>query len=216
MGELQGKVLNGVHLRVFLGPENRFGARYFLIFLGEEGGNLKDLPKVSGLYSQGEYPAYNWIEIARLNLELTAGSVARELFQRLAALIPPGGHIMVEYESTQQAETRRALRAGVPPAATPLGSLLFESGFISFKDWDIAEGGREGPRKLQGNKPLTPDHLRTKAIELVEELLTFIGEASQQSGEEVGAALGRASSLLEKLVAMVPEKAEEIRKRLKA
>ena len=58
---------------------------------------------------------------------------------------------MAEYESRPRTSTARALAAGVPPVATPLGALLFDLGCgVAFRDWYISEGGREGPRKLQG------------------------------------------------------------------
>ena len=51
--------------------------------------------------------------------------------------------------------TARALNLGAPPAATELGELLRAAGCdASIRNWDISEGGREGPRKLQGFKPL--------------------------------------------------------------
>jgi hypothetical protein len=78
-----------------------------------------------------------------------------ELFQSLAQLIPPGGHLMVSYEGADplQRETDQALSAGVPPVLTPLGFFLFLSGFRLVKNWYLAEGGHEGPRKLWGEKP---------------------------------------------------------------
>jgi hypothetical protein len=61
---------------------------------------------------------------------------------------------MVSYEGDQPVheETLLGLSAGIPPVATPLGHLLFLSGFAYIKDWYLAEGGMEGPRKLWGEK----------------------------------------------------------------
>jgi hypothetical protein len=73
----------------------------------------------------------------------------------LGELIPSGGHLMLEYESPRWSATARALNLGAPPAATELGELLRAAGCdASIRNWDISEGGREGPRKLQGFKPL--------------------------------------------------------------
>jgi hypothetical protein len=73
----------------------------------------------------------------------------------LGELIPPGGHLMLEYESPRWAVTARALNRGAPPAATELGELLRAAACdASIRNWDISEGGREGPRKLQGFKLL--------------------------------------------------------------
>ena len=74
------------------------------------------------------------------------------LFRYLFVLVPPGGHMMVEYESPSWAATREALSLGVPPILTPLGQMLRQIGCERVRDWHIAEGGREGPRKLIGYK----------------------------------------------------------------
>ncbi|UCD70952.1 MAG: DUF1122 family protein [Syntrophobacterales bacterium] len=42
---------------------------------------------------------------------------------------------------------------GVPSVSTAQGELLFRAGFRLVKDWYLAEGGHEGPRKLWGEKP---------------------------------------------------------------
>jgi len=88
-------------------------------------------------------------------LNLRQAGLMPDLFQSLSQLIPPGGHLMVSYENTDplHRETDRALSAGVPPVLTPLGFLLFMSGFRLVKNWYLSEGGHEGPRKLWGEKP---------------------------------------------------------------
>jgi len=45
----------------------------------------------------------------------------------------------------------------------------------SFKDWYIAEGGSEGPRKLQGYKAPDRQHAQRKANEMALELKAFLG-----------------------------------------
>jgi hypothetical protein len=40
----------------------------------------------------------------------------RRLMALLGELIPPGGHLMLEYESPRWASTARALNLGAPPA----------------------------------------------------------------------------------------------------
>jgi hypothetical protein len=85
--------------------------------------------------------------------DIRDGDNDRALFQMLAALVPPGGHLMVEYDSPFHEATARMLTLGYPPVTTPLGRRLFQAGVRSYRDWYISEGGREGPRKLQGFKP---------------------------------------------------------------
>lgn len=82
-------------------------------------------------------------------LDISANGLHRQLLQYLADLIPPGGHMMVEYDSLEQQAAARSLALGSPPILTPLGYMLFLVGCgTSFKDWHFAEGGSEGPRKL--------------------------------------------------------------------
>jgi hypothetical protein len=134
---------------------------------------------VTGLHNQGRYSSYNWIEIISLSSRVSFGSVEQvldfppnglteQLFQYLADLIPPGGHMMVEYDSPEQQDTAHSLAQGIPPVATPLGYILFLTGCgAGFKDLYFAEGGSEGPRKLQGYKALNSEHAQLKAKEIM-------------------------------------------------
>ncbi len=194
-GEHPLDIVTGQRLRettvlVLLGPKNRFGARYFQIFLLGDQGLVSEQPVVIGLYSSGPYPSYNWVEIITLAEHVTLASATkgegrvldirqtgldRELLKRIADLIPPGGHMMIEYDSPQQRETARCLELGIPPAATPLGYLLYSIGCgAGFRDWYFAEGGSEGPRKLQGYKPLNEEHARERARDQAMGLLEFL------------------------------------------
>ena len=169
--------LRQLSLTVLLGPRSRYGAHYFRLF--REGQEV-----LGGLYSQGPYPGYNWLEVLRYNApeEAEAGRVEweGEVFRALGALVPPGGHLMVEYESPRWQETARALAGGVPPAATELGLLLLEAGCgAAFKDWYFPEGGAEGPRKLQGFKALEQENARAGARRQRGALAAFLSWASQ-------------------------------------
>jgi len=166
LAALEGQAFAGGQLRVLLGPTSRFGARYFALLLGET-------PMLSGLHNSGPLPSYNWIEVAETPDLADDGLGA--LFALLLGILPAGGHIMVEYDSPQRAETAAALAHNVPHIASPLGAMLFRAGFgAHFKDWQIAEGGAEGPRKLQAYKPLSPDDAarwRERAALALEEFL---------------------------------------------
>ncbi len=71
-------------------------------------------------------------------------------------------------------ETRQGLDRGYPPVVTPLGFLLYSAGCgIGFKDWYFAEGGREGPEKLQGYKPLNSEVAKQKNDFILRELRDF-------------------------------------------
>ena len=82
---------------------------------------------------------------------------------------------MVEYDSPAGQDTARSLSLGIPPAATPLGYLMFLVGCgAGFKDWYFAESGSEGPRKLQGYKALSSQQARLRTKETVAELKAFL------------------------------------------
>jgi hypothetical protein len=124
-----------------------------------------------------------------------------ELFCSLAELLPPGGHLMCEYESPGRAETLTALAQGVPPILTPLGFTLFRAGCgAGFKDWYMAEGWTEGPRKLQGFKSLGPAWWADKARALAQELLDFLSsKGGRRYLEAYPDAAARARSVLQSL-----------------
>lgn len=211
LGNLQGKAVDSYELVVLSGIKNRFGASYFQVLLRNESGEVSRRPVVIGLYSQGKYPSYNWIEIVSLSSRVSFGSMEqfldipmnelhRQLFQSLADLVPPGGHMMVEYDSPQQQDTARSLALGIPSILTPLGYTLFLVGCgASFKDWHFAEGGTEGPRKLQGYKALNSQHAQLRSREIVQELTTFLGGLPSESSELERAAHDRALAILDKL-----------------
>jgi hypothetical protein len=141
------------------------GWRGFALALRGREGVFFQPPVVQGIYSAGGKDNVKpWMDITvseiieggpgrRINL--SQQGLMHKLFQSLSELIPPGGHLMVSYEDENplHRETARALSAGVPPVLTPLGFLLFMSGFRLVKNWYLSEGGYEGPRKLWGEKP---------------------------------------------------------------
>jgi hypothetical protein len=222
---LQGQPLAQAILQLFLGPQNRFGAWYFLIFLQDELGQASDQPLLLGLYNRGPYPGNNWIEIIsfseritftseqgeKASLHIPLDGLATELFQYLSDELPPGGHMMIEYESPEQEVTRRSLELGIPPAATPLGSLLFRVGCgYGFRNWYFSEGGNEGPRKLQGFKALNEEHARAKMRELVEEFRSFLKQDMSHINRKLElAARRRAAEILRTVAQDSPEIKQE-------
>ena len=209
LGSLQGKGLGSYKLVVLLGTKNRIGASYFQVLLQNARGEVSQQPVIIGLHNQGRYPSYNWIEIISLSSQVSFGSGREQvvdvssseltqLFQYLANLIPPGGHMMVQYDSPEQSDTARSLALGIPPIATSLGYLLWSVDCgAGFKDWYFAEGGSEGPRKLQGYKALNSQHAQLKAEKTVQELTAFLGKhPSVTSSELERAARDRALAIL--------------------
>ncbi len=198
LGSLQGKSLSSHRLLLLIGPKNRFGATYFQVFLQNARGETSQQPIIMGLHNRGSYPSYNWFEIISLapKAEFNSGEqvffngslgrLTQQLLKHLADLLPSGGHMMVEYGSPEQQDTARLLALGVPPIATPLGYTLFLAGCSAgLKDWYFAEGGSEGPRKLQGYKALDSQHAKMKAKEIAEELSSFLSQLSSGTLSEL-------------------------------
>jgi len=172
-----------VRLEVWLGPRNAVGAQYFRCYLASELGEPVD-PVVLGLHASGRLPGECWVEVVEYRnilgmpdggtVEVPPG-IERLIFAALATLVPPGGHLMAEYDSPSRATTARALEGRVPPVATPLGATMRAAGVgDAFRDWYFAEGGREGPRKLQGFRAVDEAHARTRGVEMLDELRAFL------------------------------------------
>ena len=188
---LHGAALGPYLLIVLLGPKNNVGSRYFQLFLAN-GGRLGDESLALGLHNSGSFPAYNWIELTQYRavqrfgeqtLDLAAEGLDRTLFEMLSRLVPPGGHLMVEYDSPSQRASERVLTLGYPQVTSPLGYLMFLAGCRSYRDWYISEGGREGPRKLQGFKPLNEEVRREKVEQLRRDLKALLARRDDSHGE---------------------------------
>jgi hypothetical protein len=207
---LHGARLGDHRLLALLGPKNNVGSRYFQLFLADGSGRLADEPLALGLYNSGPFPAYNWIELTQYRpaqrftgqvSDLAGEGLDVMLFDMLLALVPAGGHVMVEYDSPGQRVSERMLTRGYPPVTSPLGYLMFRAGCRSYRDWYISEGGREGPRKLQCFKPLNEAVRREKEQRLRDELSAFLArreppvpdewlELARRTAREVLDALG--------------------------
>ncbi len=210
LAALQGKKIGLCRLIVLLGPKNNVGSRYFQLFLAGAQGGLSEDPLALGLFNTGPYPAFNWVELthyepvvalAGRRSDIREAGHDRALFEMLSALVPAGGHLMVEYDSPSQEATARVLTLGYPPATSPIGYRLFQAGARSYRDWYISEGGREGPRKLQGFKPLNEDIAREKTAALLAEVKAVLaaaqghgewGEIARRNAAAVAQALGAA------------------------
>ena len=144
----------------------RAGWFHLIVAIAREKAMASRTPLAMGIVSGGGRLVMPWFELRIYpTVELADGSTldARGVgleagfINLIGELIPPGGHLMIEYESPGQTATHAELLLRVPPAASYLGFLMYQAGFRGeFKDWYIAEGGHEGPRKLQANKSPTP------------------------------------------------------------
>jgi len=221
LAQLHGAALGEYRLIALLGPKNNVGSRYFQLLVADGKGRLSHSagsgqspdPLALGLHNTGPFPAFNWIEMTQYRevlriggetLDMPATRLDVVLFALLAQFVPPGGHIMVEYDSPTHRATERMLTLGIPPVCSPIGYLMFGIGCRSFRDWYISEGGREGPRKLQGFMPLNDEIRREKAAKLREELAAFLlrsegdprdewREVARRTAREVLVVLGEAA-----------------------
>lgn len=169
LSRLHNKKLNSIRLHLKEVKQLRLsGWKGFKLYLQNPREILSAYPVIKGIYSSGgKDGVLPWMDLDyRDEVEfqdprskpekcsLSATGLSIKLFQHLGNLIPPGGHLMVSYEGEQKIhiDTIKSLNIGIPPAVTPLGFLLFKSDFPYIKDWYLAEGGFEGPRKLWGEK----------------------------------------------------------------
>jgi hypothetical protein len=180
---LDNRIVGEYRLRVeSIGRARFFDQRDFALYLSDARGNSSSDPVFRGRYNAGRPSIYvpSWIdgEFVESAREFDA-KLAEEIARALGTLIAPGGRMWFAYESFAgegelMRETRAALAQRVPLLATPIGYLLFCADcWIGLRDWDIPEGGREGPRKLQGNKALNAKHAQGRAAEIVRVLEPF-------------------------------------------
>jgi hypothetical protein len=155
-------------------------------------------PIVSGLFYEGSKYIKPWLEIEYSPISGDERDPDGEaLFQLLAELIPPGGHISVAY--LDHKITARALISGVPAAATQIGYLLWRCGCRWYKDWYFAEGWKEGGIKLQGEKPLTEERARENTAKIVAELTEFLKKSGYVEPEIEEVCKTLATKILESL-----------------
>ena len=204
-------VADDAAIEPWIGPRNSVGARYFRCYLMTEAGRTRE-PVVFGLQHSGPFPGNNWVEVAEYRDVLTIpdgrvvevpDEIELRLFAHLAELVPTGGHLMAEYESPARTLTARALALGVPPVATPLGATLRAVGCgAAIRDWYIPEGGREGPRKLQGFRAVDAAHERRRAAEMVPQLETFLADERDLDWDVLGFTRPIARDALKELQAL--------------
>ncbi len=194
----QGKMLSQeIAIKVDVTPARIIEQAYFAVHLIRSNETAFSDPIFSGVFSAGRlsqsisgwidgdyfdtanFPDGNSISLSTHGLDL-------QLFKMLGGLVPQGGSLMVSYslfskESRIHRETKLGLDRGYPPVVTPLGYLLFVAGCgMGFKDWYFAEGGREGPEKLQGYKPLNELVAKEKAEQMLKDLRVFLGRARDE------------------------------------
>ena len=192
-GLVETTVGQGVRLVAEAGPRNRVGAERFRLFLDSDELGRTTLPVVTGLIDlAAASPAASgapWIEVTgyRSRLPIEDGrevdvpeGILLQVVDALARLVPPGGSLVVEYESPALAITAQALAAGVPPIATPLGGMFFAAGCgSSFRVRDVAAGGRAGRRRLQGFRAASDVTEHQRGLAMLADLEAFMARSKE-------------------------------------
>ncbi|MCP8310584.1 MAG: DUF1122 family protein [Candidatus Methylarchaceae archaeon HK02M1] len=202
--ELHGHRLDkNYKLQIDIKQRHYFEQKYFELFILDEDG-CKFHPHVfTGIYSAGRKSSgikgwidgdyYEKVSSDKVTLNLQDLGVDLKLFKKIGGLIQNGGSLMISYtmfwgESEVHKNTSRALDLGVPHIATPIGYLIFHAGcWAGFKDWYFPEGGNEGPKKLQGFKPLNREDALRRAGETIKLLKDFIERKGDLSDLELTA-----------------------------
>lgn len=204
---LNGQAIGRYRLRVeIVGRPRYVDQRDFALYLIDPDGSRSHEPLFQGRWNAGRPSSFvpTWIDgefapppfppsedTKGEGLGEGAGkgeSLFGEVARCLGSLIPAGGRLWLAYESLAteswlERETRAALAVRVPAETTPIGLLLVRAGCWSgMHDWDFPEGGREGFRKLQGNKPLHLEQAYQSALALMQTLQTF---AALRTADEV-------------------------------
>lgn len=212
---LQDKNVNDFRLHLGEVKQLRLsGWKGFKLYLRNSHNILSLSPVIKGIYSSGGKDGVQpWMDLdyrdevlfqdpknEQKKYSLGTSESGFKLFSLLGNLIPPGGHLMVSYEGEQKihADTVKSMSLGIPPAVTPLGFLLFKGDFQYIKDWYLAEGGFEGPRKLWGEKA-PDDTWRLNYLERTAlQINTFLQKTFSPSDEDlVRSARKRAKKILE-------------------
>lgn len=190
--KIEGRNIGDYFLKLGEIDKGRFpGESRFAIFLRDRENRISSEPVAAGRFFAGREPIKPWMEISyrgtvkigETSVDLSKNGLDVALFRILSELIPAGGHIMVKY--LDHPITAKALSIGVPPVATPIGYLLWKSGFRWFKDWYFPEGGMEGEPKLQANKPLNAEVERARASEIAIELREFLSGKGESEPEKI-------------------------------
>ncbi len=177
------------------------GWKGFKLYLQDSQGVRSELPAIKGIYSVGGKDGVKaWMDLEyREELEFSKGEnsltsfslssshIDQKLFSSLGEIIPPGGHLMVSYEGEQKIHTAtlKSLISGIPAVLTPLGTLIFRAGFHYIKDWYLAEGGHEGPRKIWGEKAPDAKWVKTFLEMTAQQIESFLDKKTSLSHQEL-------------------------------
>jgi hypothetical protein len=185
-------------------PRRRVGHFDVSLFLKNNNGKISDQPLIEGIYSKGNRSlnTQGWFDIHYSDqadfgdgnpvVLSRFGRCAEDIFEMIGEAIEPGGMVFVslitdmvwEMESDLHRVTRYCLDVRsleIPPAATPLGRLLFISGCRNVKSqaFDV-----QGSSRIAGEKAPNPDIDRQFTQKLKTQLQEFLGRREQRESDE--------------------------------
>jgi len=185
-------------------PRRRVGHFDVSLFLKDGDGKISDRPLIEGIYSKGNPSQHiqGWFDIHYADQAdfgdgssvflSRSGRWAEDIFAMIGEIIEPGGMIFVslitdmvwETESELHRMTRECLEARsleIPPAATPLGRLLFTGGCRNVKSqaFDV-----QGSSRIAGEKAPNPDIKRQFTQKLQTQLQEFLGRRAHRESAE--------------------------------
>jgi len=173
-----------VKLSIEFGSMGRGGSSLFFLFLDTNEFGLSDIPVITATYGPEIPHESHWVEILNYNRRIIFPSerivempeiIEIEIFRQISLLVPPGGKLIVEYDSPDHRITAEALSLGVPPAATPLGGMMLSTGCgVKFVDHNLSGGGRSGRRKLIGLRGENNQNDRILSLRMINELQFFL------------------------------------------
>jgi hypothetical protein len=186
-----------LHLAECEPMDRRSGWRRVDFFLLDGDGTKADWSVLKGFYSVAGRTRGSWLDcdfypaqsFGEREIDITEEGLALRLFEIRGEAIT--SHCMVAYEVWEHSTDLHAFtdisyRLGIPPAATPVGELLIAAGCVAgFKDWYIAEGGNEGPRKLQAEKPLTAAAKTEAMVTVAQSLIDYLARRPVGGAEAV-------------------------------
>lgn len=162
--------------------ERRLGRSRFRAFLDSDDFGRTHEPFVAGVHQRATDGGTAWLRVTECasHVQVEQGEVEVpdgvdvQVILALGSVVPPGGHLQMEYDSDYRRTTARALAQGVPPVATPLGGMMYSAGCgVAFTDRH-ASGGNLGPRSLQGFRALDVAHEARRAPGMLADLERFM------------------------------------------
>jgi hypothetical protein len=185
----------GVTLVVEVASHALAGVGSFRAFLRSAELGTTRTPVLRGIFPSGQPqdegldppPDLTWLFVTDFAATLTVEQGQVEvpegidllIVQTLAGLVRAGGYLSLEYDSEHRRTTARALAQGVPPAATPLGGMMFSAGCgVAIIDRYTSDGGVAGPRALQGFRAADIEHERRRAPQTLAALERFMGHSA--------------------------------------